>query len=70
MDPEVLPTWVLEDVIPSRDLFPDTPPDAIVPVRQVLARVRAMSPERQARWVNRNIAAYWQCGAMAALDPA
>ena len=54
----------------AADLFPDTPPEAIVRVREVLARVRTMSPERQARWANRNIAAYRRCGVMAPLDPA
>jgi hypothetical protein len=67
---EEQPFWVTEDAIPAADLFPDTPPESIVPVREVLARVRAMSPERQARWVDRNIAAYQRCGVMAPLDPA
>jgi hypothetical protein len=66
---EEQPFWVTEDAIPAADLFPDTPPESIVPVREVLARVRAMSPERQARWANRNIAAYRRCGVMAPLDP-
>jgi hypothetical protein len=66
---EEQPFWVTEDAIPAADLFPDTPPESIVPVREVLARVRAMSPERQARWVDRNIAAYQRCGVMAPLDP-
>jgi hypothetical protein len=66
---EEQPFWVTEDAIPAADLFPDTPPESIVPVREVLARVRAMSPERQARWANSNIAAYLRCGVMAPLDP-